>query len=70
MLAPTTTEKRSALIAEKASGFLYYVSLKGITGAGHIEGGKVASRIESLREMTDLPLCVGFGIISYSSIVL
>ena len=62
LLAPTTTEKRSALIAEKASGFLYYVSLKGITGAGHIEVDKVASRIESLREMTDLPLCVGFGI--------
>ena len=62
LLAPTTTEKRSALIAEKASGFLYYVSLKGITGAGHIEVDEVASRIESLRGMTDLPLCVGFGI--------
>tara|TARA_A100001011_G_scaffold169052_1_gene178049 strand:- start:71 stop:868 length:798 start_codon:yes stop_codon:yes gene_type:complete len=62
LLAPTTTEKRSVLIAEKASGFLYYVSLKGITGAGHIEVDEVASRIESLRGMTDLPLCVGFGI--------
>ena len=62
LLAPTTTERRSALIAEKGSGFLYYVSLKGITGAGHIEVDEVASRIESLRGMTDLPLCVGFGI--------
>ena len=62
LLAPTTTERRSALIAEKGSGFLYYVSLKGITGAGHIDVDEVASRIESLRGMTDLPLCVGFGI--------
>ena len=62
LLAPTTTKKRSAFIAQKASGFLYYISLKGITGAGHIEVSEVASRIEILREMTDLPLCVGFGI--------
>jgi len=62
LLAPTTTDERSAFIANKATGFLYYVSLKGITGAGHIEVDEVASKIAKLRSITDLPLCVGFGI--------
>ncbi len=62
LLAPTTTDERSTFIAKKATGFLYYVSLKGITGAGHIEVDEVASKISSLRAITDLPLCVGFGI--------
>ena len=62
LLAPTTTEERSTFIAKKATGFLYYVSLKGITGAGHIEVDEVATKISWLRSITDLPLCVGFGI--------
>lgn len=62
MLTPTTTERRMALIAREAAGFLYYVSLKGITGAAHLDTASVASRLPLIRRYTDLPLGVGFGI--------
>ena len=62
LLAPTTTDERSTFIAKQATGFLYYVSLKGITGAGNIEVDEVSEKISKLRSITDLPLCVGFGI--------
>ena len=62
LLAPTTTDKRALYITERASGFLYYVSLKGTTGAGHIQIDEIENKIENLRGMTDLPICVGFGI--------
>ena len=62
LVAPTTTHKRAQLILNQASGFVYYVSLKGITGAGHLDTGEVAERLEVLRSQTDLPICVGFGI--------
>tara|TARA_B100000575_G_scaffold287550_1_gene286083 strand:+ start:1867 stop:2685 length:819 start_codon:yes stop_codon:yes gene_type:complete len=62
LLAPTTTDDRAQQIAAKASGFIYYVSLKGITGASHLQTEEVASRLQQLRQYTDLPFCVGFGI--------
>ena len=45
-----------------SSGFIYYVSLKGITGASHLQTDEVASRLQQLRQYTGLPFCVGFGI--------
>jgi tryptophan synthase alpha chain len=62
LLAPTTTDARARRIAAAASGFLYYVSLKGITGALNLAAGAVAERIGELRAVTDLPILVGFGI--------
>jgi tryptophan synthase alpha chain len=62
LLTPTTTDERIAAIAEQAAGFLYYVSLKGITGAGHLDVAAVASRLPVIRRYTGLPVTVGFGI--------
>jgi len=60
--APTTERPRIERICQLASGFVYYVSLKGITGAGHLDTDAVASRLETIRSVTDLPVGVGFGI--------
>lgn len=62
LIAPTTTDARAQTICDNASGYIYYVSLKGVTGAGHLDIETVSSRVSQLRTMTDLPLCVGFGI--------
>ncbi|MFA0810641.1 tryptophan synthase subunit alpha [Microbulbifer epialgicus] len=62
LLTPTTTEERIREITSLASGFIYYVSLKGVTGAGHLDLDYVRDNLEHIRGFTDLPLCVGFGI--------
>lgn len=62
LLAPTTTDTRVAQIAAAGSGFLYYVSLKGTTGAGHLDTQSVGERLAVIRRHTHLPLAVGFGI--------
>jgi tryptophan synthase alpha chain len=62
LTAPTTTRERVERIARAAAGFIYYVSLKGITGADHIEAGSVHDGVARLRAATDLPVLVGFGI--------
>ncbi|TVS08612.1 MAG: tryptophan synthase subunit alpha [Gammaproteobacteria bacterium] len=62
LLAPTTTDARAQRILEQASGFVYYVSLKGTTGAGHLDVDAVRERVTALRSMTPLPIAVGFGI--------
>jgi len=62
LVAPTTTRERVAYIAEHASGFIYYVSLKGITGAGQLEMAELQGPIEQIREFSVLPVAVGFGI--------
>jgi len=62
LVAPTTTRERAAAIARSASGYLYYVSLKGVTGAGHLDVESVAAKLTELRSITTLPVCVGFGI--------
>ncbi len=62
LLAPTSTEARVAAVAEHASGYVYYVSLKGITGAGHLDTESVAARVPAIRACTRVPVGVGFGI--------
>ena len=62
LVAPTTSDERAQEVASNASGFLYYVSLKGTTGSGSLAVDEVAERTGYLRALTDVPLCVGFGI--------
>ena len=62
LLAPTTKPARIREIVSLASGFVYYVSLKGVTGAGHLDLDSVKNKVAEIRQMTNLPLCVGFGI--------
>ena len=61
-LTPTTDAPRIGKILKDASGFLYYVSIAGITGTVSADAGKVARHIAELRKATDLPIVVGFGI--------
>jgi tryptophan synthase alpha chain len=62
LLAPTSTEERIRKIAAAASGFVYYVSVKGVTGAGHLDTQSVAAKVAEIRRIVDLPVGVGFGI--------
>ncbi len=62
LLAPTSPDARIAAIAREASGYLYYVSLKGVTGAATLDVGSVERQLAKIRAHTDLPLAVGFGI--------
>jgi tryptophan synthase alpha chain len=62
LLAPTSTERRIQEVARVGSGFLYYVSLRGVTGAGHLDLDDVAARLPHIRAATGLPIGVGFGI--------
>lgn len=62
LIAPTTTPERARLIASQASGFIYYVSLKGITGADNLQVAPVAERVTAIKAETDVPVQVGFGI--------
>ncbi len=62
LLAPTSTPDRIRLICDDASGFIYYVSLRGVTGATTLDLGEVRSRLAAIRVHTNLPLGVGFGI--------
>ena len=62
LAAPTTTDERLELIDSASSGFIYHVSLKGITGADHIAVAPVAANLARLRKKTELPVLVGFGI--------
>jgi tryptophan synthase alpha chain len=62
LLAPTSTEGRMAQVGRIASGYVYYVSLKGVTGAGHLDTAAVAAMLPRIRAHVPLPLGVGFGI--------
>jgi len=62
LLAPTTTPARLKKICTTASGFVYYVSLKGVTGAATLDTAAVANKVKEIREITALPIGVGFGI--------
>ena len=62
LLSPTSSEERIKLTCQHASGFIYYVSLNGITGADMGEITSVKQQVSSIRQHTDLPICVGFGI--------
>ncbi|MEY3669835.1 MAG: hypothetical protein RL258_1230 [Pseudomonadota bacterium] len=62
LLAPTSSDSRMAQVAQIGSGYLYYVSLKGVTGAGHLDTADVRSRVAQIRSHTRMPVGVGFGI--------
>jgi tryptophan synthase alpha chain len=62
MLSPTTPEARIAAVAKLARGYVYYVSLKGVTGAGHLDTAEVARKLATIRRHVALPVGVGFGI--------
>ncbi|MBH5329846.1 tryptophan synthase subunit alpha [Eikenella sp. S3360] len=62
LIAPTTGEARMAKIAKLASGFVYYVSLKGVTGSASLNTAEVADKVAVLRRHVPIPICVGFGI--------
>ena len=62
LLAPTSTEARMQQVARVASGYVYYVSLKGVTGAGHLDTGAVEQALPRIRKHVHIPVGVGFGI--------
>jgi tryptophan synthase alpha chain len=62
LLAPTSTDERMAQVGRVASGYVYYVSLKGVTGAGHLDTAAVAAMIPRIRAHVSVPVGVGFGI--------
>ncbi|MDD5179726.1 MAG: tryptophan synthase subunit alpha, partial [Gallionellaceae bacterium] len=62
LLAPTTRDERIAKVAKQARGYVYYVSLKGVTGAGNLDLSDIAQKIPQLRQHISLPIGVGFGI--------
>jgi len=62
LIAPTSTAERIRRICDAAGGFVYYVSVKGVTGASHLDLDAVAQKLEAIRAGTDLPVGVGFGI--------
>ena len=62
LLAPTSTEARMKEVGRIATGYVYYVSLKGVTGAGHLDTGAVAAMLPRIREHVRVPVGVGFGI--------
>jgi tryptophan synthase alpha chain len=62
LLAPTTVDSRMDDVARVASGYVYYVSLKGVTGASHLDLQDVAAKVPKIRQHVKLPIGVGFGI--------
>ena len=62
LLSPTSSDKRIELVAKVAKGYIYYVSLKGVTGAAHIDTKDVEQMIARIRKTTKVPVGVGFGI--------
>ena len=62
LLAPTSTEARMQQVAAVASGYVYYVSLKGVTGAGHLDTDAVEAALPRIRQHVHIPVGVGFGI--------
>ncbi len=62
LLAPTSTDERMAQVARVASGYVYYVSLKGVTGSGALDTAAVEAMLPRIRQHIDIPVGVGFGI--------
>ena len=62
LATPTTDEKRLPTVLTNTSGFVYYVSITGITGAAAPDTGKVAAAVARIKRHTKLPVCVGFGV--------
>ncbi|MER8519027.1 tryptophan synthase subunit alpha [Mesorhizobium sp. M0643] len=62
LATPTTDDKRLPKVLQNTSGFVYYVSMTGITGSALADTGKVAAAVKRIKSHTDLPICVGFGV--------
>lgn len=62
LLAPTSTEQRIEAVGQMAKGYVYYVSLRGVTGAGHLDVDDVARQLATIRQHVRIPVGVGFGI--------
>ena len=62
LIAPTTSSERAQKISSQSSGYIYYISVKGITGASNIDSDDVKDKVGILRTYTDLPIAIGFGI--------
>lgn len=62
LITPTTSDARAKLIVEQCKGYVYYVSLKGVTGSNQLDVTDVGRQVKRFRAMTDLPIAVGFGI--------
>jgi tryptophan synthase alpha chain len=62
LVAPTSTEDRVERICELSGGFVYYVSVKGVTGSSHLDLESLDDKLRQIRQYTDLPVGVGFGI--------
>jgi tryptophan synthase alpha chain len=62
LLAPTTDEKRGARLAADCEGFLYYVSMTGVTGSKQVDAGAIAATVNELKKQSPVPVAVGFGV--------
>jgi len=62
LAAPTTRRERLAMLAKETRGFLYFVALTGVTGARESISGTLETEVRALRELSDIPVCVGFGV--------
>lgn len=69
LISPTTSAERLERISTVAHGFVYYVSLRGVTGAKHIDFDEIADKVEALKHIITLPVAVGFGIYDVASAV-
>lgn len=62
LLAPTTGEQRSAMLAADGEGFLYYVSMTGVTGSQQVDAGAISDAVDELKAQSPVPVAVGFGV--------
>jgi len=62
LLAPNSIDERIKMMDAAGSGYLYYVSLKGVTGAGHLNTADVETKLKQIRANTKLPIAIGFGV--------
>ena len=62
LIAPTTSSSRAKKICSQCSGYVYYISVKGITGAANMDAVDVKNKVGELRKHTELPIAIGFGI--------
>ncbi len=69
LLSPTTTQQRMEIVSLEARGFVYYVSIRGVTGSAKLDYDEIQQRIDEIRQHTSLPVGVGFGINSPESAV-
>lgn len=62
LLSPTTLPERRKQVMTHCGGYIYYVSLKGVTGSASLDTAAVGEQVQAIKKETDLPICVGFGI--------